>query len=218
MSSVIDTLVTNRTNTAQLDTIASKIKNGTATATEKNTYLAGLNAAYNASDLNRVGQAILYLKAELDGLPAELYTEYENALTEIANGLDYDISNYDISISLPTSLYQVSYTVPVAPQTTRTDWAKGDIPTASDMAYYLNNIRSIASATGSIGLVPTTLNGLTCEGANNIEQALVNAEAFYQVYSQGKLDAITNAKNNAIQQFRNIDSNWMMSGEAICGA
>lgn len=218
MSTIIDTLVTNRTNTTQLDTIAGKIKNGTATSSEKNTYLAGMDAAYNATDLNRVGQAILYLKQEFDDLPSELYSAYNTALSEIASGLDYPIENYDLSISLPISLYQVSYRYPVATQTTKTDWAQGDIPTASAMAYYLNNIKSIATAAEVSGLVPVTLNGLTCEGANNIEQALVNAESFYQSYRTSKLDAITNAKNNAAQQFRNIDSNWMMSGEAICGA
>ena len=217
MSTIIDTLVTNRTNTTQLDTIAGKIKNGTATTAELNTYLAGMDAGYNASDLNRVGQAILYLSQEFNDLPSDLYTAYTTALAEIASGLNYDISNYDISISLPTSLYQVSYAYPVATMATKTDWAQGDIPTTAELAYYLNNIRSIATAGGSSGLVPSTLNGLTCEGANNIEQALVNAESFYQSYRQDKLDTITLAKNDAAQEFRNIDSNWLMAGEAICG-
>jgi len=218
MSTIIDTLITNRTNTTQLDTIAGKIKNGTATTAEKNTYLAGMNAAYNASDLNRVGQAILYLKAEFDDLPDDLYDAYNAALAEIASGLDYPIQNYDLSITLPATLYQVSYRYPVATQITKTDWVQGDIPTASGMAYYLNNIRSIATAAGTSGLVPVTLNGLTCEGANNIEQSLVDAETFYQSYRTSKLNAIDVAKTGAAQQFRNIDSNWMMAGEAICGA
>ena len=218
MSTIIDILITNRTTTQQLDTIEGKIKNGTATTAEKNTYLAGMDAAYNASDLNRVGQAILYLKAEFDDLPDDLYDAYNAALAEIASGLDYPIQNYDLSITLPTSLYQVSYRYPVATQTTKTDWVQGDIPTAVSMAYYLNNIRSIATVAGTSGLVPVTLNGLTCEGANNIEQALVNAESFYQSYRTSKLNAIDVAKTDAAQQFRNIDSNWMMSGEAICGA
>jgi hypothetical protein len=218
MSSVIDTLITNRTTTTQLDTIREKIKLGTASASEKNTYLAGMISAYNADDLNRVGQAILYLKQELNDLPTELHDEYDDAIYDIASGLDYPISYYDLSISLPTSLYQVNYAYPVATAATKTDWAKGDIPRASELAYYLNNVRSIATAAGVSNLVPATLSGLTCEGANNIEKALVQAESFYQTYRQSKLNALEDAKENAIQQFKNIDSNWFMAGEAICGA
>ena len=215
--SVIDNLITNRTNTTQLVTIREKIKAGTASSSEINTYLAGMISAYNDTDLNRVGQAILYLKNELDSLPNELYLAYQSALSDISASLTYPIDNYDISVSLPTSLYQVSYSYPVATATTKTDWSAGDLPSTTQLAYYLNNIRSIANAAGVAGSLPTTLNQLTCDGANKIESALVQAQSWYETYRQAKLDAIETAKDNAIREFVILDSNWWNSGETQTG-
>ena len=217
MSTIIDTLITNRTDTTQLVTIRDKIKNGTATTAETNTYLAGMISAYNASDLNRVGQAILFLASELNGLPGELYTAYQTALTEISASLTYPIENYDISVTLPTSLYEVSYQYPVATDTTKTDWSAADIPSAVQLAYYLNNVRSIANAVGVAGILPTTLNQLTCDGANKIESALVQAQAWYESYRQAKLDALNQAKQDAIREFVILDSNWWNLGETNSG-
>ena len=217
MSSVIDTLITNRTNTTQLDTIKNKIKAGTATASEKNTYLVGMISAYNYTDLNRVGQAILYLKTELDGLQSELHTAYEQALVDIANSLTYDISNYDLSISLPDTLWKVSYQFPVATATTKTDWALGNIPTTSQLAYYLNNVRSIATCAGLGSTIPTSLDQLTCDGANRIESALVQTQSWYEQYRQDKLDQLEQAKQDAIREFVILDSNWWNCGETNSG-
>ena len=217
MSTIIDTLITNRTNTTQLVTIRNKIKAGTATSTEKNTYLAGMNAAYNASDLNRVGQAILYLKTELDGLQSELYAEYQTALSDISASLTYPIDNYDLSVTLPTSLYQVSYSYPVATYAVKTDWVASDIPSSTQMSNYLSNVRSIANAAGVAGILPTTVSQLTCDGANNIESALVQAQTFYETYRQNKLDALEAAKDEAVREFVILDSNWWNCGETQSG-
>lgn len=219
MASVIDTLITNRTSAdvTSVETIVGKIKAGTASTAETNTYLTGMIGSYNHSDLNRVGQAIAYLKAEYDGLQTELYNAYNTALNDITNSVSYPLSNYDISISLPTALYEVDYSYPVATETVKTDWAKGDIPTTTQITEYLTNIKSIAVAGGSSGLVPTTLSQMTYSVANNLEQALKNAETRYIAYRQEKLNNIESAKNEAIQEFRIIDSNWWNCGETYSG-
>ena len=62
--------------------------------------------------------------------------------------------------------------------TVKTDWALTDIPLESDMERYLANVVAIrdhyASLTDALDFptLPDTMNGLTVEGANNIEKTL----------------------------------------------
>ena len=65
--------------------------------------------------------------------------------------------------------------------TTKTDWTLWDIPVASEMERYLGNIVAIRDACPGDVVFPTlpvSMNGLTFEGANNIEIVLqmVNEE------------------------------------------
>ena len=66
MSTVIDTLVFNRTQ-ADVDRVfilKNKILTGGLTALsdeEKTEYMAGMKGAYNYQDMNRVGQAVAYI-------------------------------------------------------------------------------------------------------------------------------------------------------------
>lgn len=58
---------------------------------------------------------------------------------------------------------------------TKTDWSMWDIPTASDMERYINNIARIRAVCNHISGVPQTpsdMNGLTYTAANNIEKIL----------------------------------------------
>lgn len=72
MSTVIDTLIYDRTQ-ADVDrvfTLKNKILKEGLTALsvkEKAEYMMGMKGAYNASDLNRVGQAISYITDLLNG-------------------------------------------------------------------------------------------------------------------------------------------------------
>lgn len=67
--SIIDSLITNRNQsdiTAQ-EAIEAKIKAGTATAAETSEYYLGKSkGSYNATDLNRAGEAINYLAGLLN--------------------------------------------------------------------------------------------------------------------------------------------------------
>ena len=64
--------------------------------------------------------------------------------------------------------------------TTKTDWTVWDVPTKADMERYLSNVVAILDHGCSINfglifyglLMPSTMDELTLEGANNIENAL----------------------------------------------
>lgn len=58
--------------------------------------------------------------------------------------------------------------------TTKTDWTLWDVPTQADMERYLNNVRVIHDDyfIHDVYPLPTTMNNLTYEGANQIEVLL----------------------------------------------
>ena len=66
MSTIIDTLVTDRTQ-ADVERVKALAAKGFAamTAAERAEWLTGMKGAYNASDMNRVGTALNYLAARL---------------------------------------------------------------------------------------------------------------------------------------------------------
>ena len=69
MSTIIDTLITDRTaaDVARVHELAVKGYAG-MTAAELAEWLAGMKGAYNAVDLNRVGTALNYLRDRLTGV------------------------------------------------------------------------------------------------------------------------------------------------------
>ena len=69
MSTIIDTLITNRTQ-ADVERVRALAAKGFAamTAAEQAEWLAGMKGEYNAADLNRVGTALNYLAARLSSI------------------------------------------------------------------------------------------------------------------------------------------------------
>ena len=69
MSTIIDTLVTDRTQ-ADVERVRKLAVKGFSamTAAEQAEWLTGMKGAYNASDLNRVGTALNYLAARLGAI------------------------------------------------------------------------------------------------------------------------------------------------------
>lgn len=101
----------------------------------------GPGTFYNASDLNRVGEAIRYLADEL-----------------FARG-------YEIRVS------------------PKTDWAECDIPLASQMAQYIEDLRKIRETLTqppTTPLLPESMAGLTYTGANDIESILCITDELMQ--------------------------------------
>lgn len=74
--------------------------------------------------------------------------------------------------------------------TVKTDWTAVDVPRAADMERYLGNLRALRAKNGGISAVvlPDSMAGLTWQMANNIEQFLLDVEAFLGThYHAGEL-------------------------------
>lgn len=88
MSTIIDTLVTDRTQ-ADVERVKALAAKGFAamTAAEQAEWLAGMKGTYNASDMNRVGTALNYLAARLSSICGRSITwtaKTDWAVTDIA--------------------------------------------------------------------------------------------------------------------------------------
>lgn len=88
MSTIIDTLITNRTQ-ADVERVRELAAKGFSamTAAEQAEWLAGMKGAYNAADLNRVGTALNYLAGRLGAICGRSITwtaKTDWAVTDIA--------------------------------------------------------------------------------------------------------------------------------------
>lgn len=109
--------------------------------------------AYNPVDLNRVETACKELAALSVSIPADLKAKAEEL------GVAWD-SFFDVSWS-PVSL------------TTKTDWNMEDLPTVSNMARYLSNVKTLTCLVhADYPALPDSMNRMNWQGANAIEQAL----------------------------------------------
>lgn len=84
--SIIDALITDRTasDVAEVVSLAQKISTGNATEAEITEFLTVMKGSYNYTDMNRVGQAVAYLR---DRLRDDAGTSVEVApKTDWANG------------------------------------------------------------------------------------------------------------------------------------
>lgn len=109
--SIIDTLITDRTegDVATAIQLAQKISSGEATDSEINQFLSVLKGVYNYTDLNRVGEAVDYLRNRLSddaGTYVEVSPKTDWAETDIPNqqqATQYiaDIQNIRAAFLLP---------------------------------------------------------------------------------------------------------------------
>lgn len=144
--SIIDTLITDRT-TADLQAVKSlnSVDMSTWSIQDVTQYLSGMKGAYNANDLNRVGQACAYL-----------YGEFTR--------LGYDVTGY-------TPL--------------RTNWTIYDIPTAQSMIVYITTVNALKAIWNAVQEIPSTMERLTVNGANNIERLLIEIDELKQLLETG---------------------------------
>lgn len=138
MPNILDTLITDRTQ-ADVDYVARLNALGELrmTAQELADWRTDLKGAYNASDLNRVGQAVAYVAALLNSY---------------------------------------GYAADVTPLKTWQGGDTPDIPTVAEMQTYLANVRAVREALTvplDMPQLPASMDGLTYEGANAIEQVLL---------------------------------------------
>lgn len=160
--SIIDNLVYDRTQ-ADVDrvfTLKNKILTeglSSLSAEEKTEYMAGMKGAYNYGDMNRVGQAVVYIANRMTSLPGQL------AAYRAEKGVADD------------PIYHVPYDPSLVVVAAKTNWAMGDTPTQSLVKAYLNNLtvlRKQLTLPPDAPLVPSSLDNLTFSTANNIEYLL----------------------------------------------
>lgn len=124
--SIIDNLVYDRTQ-ADVDrvfTLKNKILTeglSSLSAEEKTEYMAGMKGAYNYGDMNRVGQAVVYIANRMTSLPGQL------AAYRAEKGVADD------------PIYHVPYDPSSVVVAAKTNWAMGDTPTQSLVKAYLND-------------------------------------------------------------------------------
>lgn len=153
--SVIDTLITDRTqaDVNRAKALKAKILSGaTLTVEEEAEYLAGLKGAYNYTDRNRVGTAVLYLQTTLN----DLWTT-----------IDAYLAAYGVA---PDNEFTPTW--PVLSLSVKTDWATTDVLTPALMATYLDNVDTVTGCIVIDRNLPASMKGLTYAGANEIERCL----------------------------------------------
>lgn len=108
---IIDTLITDRTegDVATAIQLAQKISAGEATTDEINLFLSVMKGAYNYTDLNRVGEAVAYLRNRLsddagtyvDVAPKTDWTETDIPNQQQATQYISDVKNIRAAFLLP---------------------------------------------------------------------------------------------------------------------
>lgn len=157
--SVIDTLVTDRTN----------------------------GAAYTAADLNRVETAVQYLADRLNAAPADLKGH--------AVGLGVA---WDALFDVPYGDIQVK---------AKTDWTAPDLPTRSQMARYLDNVKTVKGTLNAMyPAIPDSVAWLTYTGANNIEYVLIILR-----------DALDKEVDRITKLLDNTAAAWYYTGDLYAG-
>lgn len=140
---------------------------------QRQAYLAGLRGAYGPADRNRVESAVDTLATLFRGLPAELESYAEEAGAEWnSSDLPYDPDALQLS--------------------TKTNWTERDRFLLADRARYISNVRVLRDAFAPDMPLPDSLDGLTWQGANDIEAALMAVEAAYERIREEYMEIIEN--------------------------
>ncbi len=111
MPKQLDNLIFDRTQSdvERVKQLTAALVAGTATAAERAEFVAGMKGAYNATDLNRVGAAVEYLRNRLsddagtyvDVSPKTDWTETDIPTTEQAAQYISDVQNIRAAFILP---------------------------------------------------------------------------------------------------------------------
>lgn len=184
-----------------------------STLSESLVYDRKPGAAYNADDLNRVESAVAELAALFNNLPDTLQT-YLQSLIEY-----YGITDYVEQVIGDTGAYaSVAYETPVTAETKK-NWAVHDLPRKSDMERFLRNLETVAAplSSGGAGMIPESMDRLTCETANNIERLLSQIYAAEAAYRQQRYLEIANTAAGWADAFGRWRDSWNYCGETECG-
>lgn len=111
----LDNLIFNRaqSDVSRVQSLTQKMIAGTATEAEKEEWLGGMKGAYNASDLNRVGEAVEYLTDTLQSLGYSATTAPKTDWTEADIPMQAQMETYLENIQ--TLRDRLPYVAPDAP-------------------------------------------------------------------------------------------------------
>lgn len=162
--------------------IKEKIVAGTATPTERAEFLAGMIGYYGASDMNRVESNVSKIAQFFIDIKA--YVENFSKISEVE--LEYDLVPH--------------FNPSVLSVTVKTDWKMADIPTNAHSVRYANNAKVFRKTDINFvrTAVPSSLDKLTFNSANAIEQELKNAYEAAIQFRNAAETAIVSAKSNYI--------------------
>lgn len=111
-------LVTDRTraDVTYVQTLAKKIKNGTATEDELAEWnAAALKGSYNASDLNRVGAAMQYVAERINGYGYVVHVSPKTDWMEEDTPTQSDMQRYLADLAVLRSTFAVLQSTPAVP-------------------------------------------------------------------------------------------------------
>ncbi len=187
---MIESLITDRTvEDARRAKYLAALRWDEMTEAEKAEWSGNLKAAYNFNDLNRVENAVRYLADILQSLPPELKA-YAASL-----GVAWD------------SVFEGNYQPEDLNLEIKTDWEIKDTPTGKDMERYLRNVVMLRNALNFVtDPLPSSMNNLTWQGANAIEQALKRLDT-----------AIILFRADAMANMENASESWFFSGDIYAG-
>lgn len=116
--SVIDTLVYDRTQ-ADVDRVLELNQKGISgmTTEELAEYLAGMKGAYNAADLNRVGQALLFLQNQLNSYGYAVTVSMKTNWTRTDAPTLAQLTSYLTQVGKIRSVLEVFSDTPAVPST-----------------------------------------------------------------------------------------------------
>ncbi len=159
------------------------------TGEEKAEWDSDLKGAYNASDFNRVESAVAYLAGLLRALPDDLkaYASEKVVAWDKFFNVPYDAASVVVD--------------------TKTDWKMTDIQTPQDMARYLDNVAFLRGVIEyATATLPATMDNLAWQGANAIEQVLVDLD-----------EAIEHLRQQTKYYLDLTAQSWHFSGEIFTG-
>lgn len=157
------------------------------TETERDEFISGMIGAYNHTDLNRVESAVQFVNDYLNALQGNLDTYRE---AQFVASDPYWMVPFEYPVTLET----------------KTDWLISDLPTESDLERYLRNVSELTDRIPIVKNLPSTMDRLTIDGANEIERAML-----------AEYDAGQNYEAETKRLIDNTAKSYVYSGEIFGG-
>lgn len=148
-------LITNRT-ASDVSRVKSLLEKGwfNMTETEREEFISGMIGAYNHTDLNRVESAVQFVN-------------------DCLNSMQGDIDTYrEAQLVASDPFWLVPFAYPVTFET-KTDWEVSDSPSVFDLERYLRNVSELTDRIPIVKNLPSTMDRLTIDGANEIERSIL---------------------------------------------